>query len=177
MKTPEEVYNILKNEFGEEVILSYDDSLPVDPIISVDPLKINVVGKFLRDNEELLFDSLMLLSGVDDFNAKKVKDEDGNVKEEGRTLSVYYHLHSMKLDHKVVIKVSTPIEEPKIESVEHVWRTADWHEREAYDMYGIIFLNHHDLRRILMPDDWGDRWPLRKDYEDPEYYNGMKVPY
>ncbi len=177
MKTPAEIYEILKNEFGEEVIVGYSDELPVDPVIEVAPLSIHKVAKFLRDNDELKFDVLMVLSGVDDANGKKTKDENGYDVIEGGTLSVYYYLDSMQLKHKVVIKVSTPREDPKVESVEKIWRAADWHEREAYDMFGIVFLNHHDLRRILMPDDWGERYPLRKDYHDPEYYNGMKVPY
>ncbi len=120
----------------------------------------------------------MNLSGVDDNNATKVTNDDGNEKFEGRTLSVYYHLHSMKLNHKVNIKVSVPIEKPEVESVESIWKCADWHEREAYDMFGIKFLNHPNLIRILMPYDWEEgSYPLIKDFETPEFYNGMKVPY
>ncbi|MEX0602057.1 MAG: NADH-quinone oxidoreductase subunit C, partial [Bacteroidota bacterium] len=67
-------------------------------------------------------------------------------------------------------------EQPHIQSVSGVWGTANWHEREAYDLIGIVFDGHPDLRRILLPYDW-EGHPLRKDYKVPEFYNGMKVPY
>lgn len=173
----EEILQKLKDKFPESEF-SLDNELPVEPFLIVNPLDINIISEFLRDDESLLFDSLMNLSGVDDNNAQKVKDEDGNEKLEGRTLSVYYHLHSLKLGHKLAIKVSAPIEKPEVESVEPIWKCADWHEREAYDMYGLIFLNHPNLERILMPYDWEDgSYPLRKDFETPEFYNGMKIPY
>ena len=173
----EEILQKLKDNFSDSEF-ELDNELPVEPFIIVNPLELEKVCEFLRDEDTLLFDSLMNLSGVDDNNAKKVKDEEGNVTLEGRTLSVYYHLHSMKFDHKVAIKVSTPIEKPEVESVECIWKCADWHEREAYDMYGIIFLNHPNLIRILMPYDWEDgSYPLRKDFETPEFYKGMKIPY
>lgn len=82
----------------------------------------------------------------------------------------------MKWNHKIVLKVNVTADDPHCASVEGVWRTADWHEREAYDMFGIIFDGHPDLRRILMPDDW-EGFPLRKDFQVPEFYHGMKVPY
>ncbi|PID57318.1 MAG: NADH-quinone oxidoreductase subunit C [Ignavibacteriae bacterium] len=175
--TVEEILEKLKEKFSDlEFVL--DDQLPTEAYIVIDGLQVKNVSKFLRDDESLLFDTLMNLSGVDDNNAKKVKDEEGNVKLEGRTLSVYYHLHSMKLNHKVTLKVSVPIEKPEVESVESVWKAADWHEREAYDMFGLIFLNHPNPTRILMPYDWEEgSYPLRKDFETPEFYNGMKIPY
>ena len=176
MKNPEEIFEILKQKFGD-IITGFDKETPTEPIISVDPLNVNKVGKFLRDNEELKFDSLMCLSGVDDTNGEKIKDDDGLVTIKGGTLSVYYHLHSVELKHKITLKTSALREEPKVHSVENVWKCADWHEREAYDMYGIEFLNHPDLRRILMPYDWEAGYPLRKDYKNPEFYQGMKVPY
>lgn len=176
MKNPEEIFELLKNEFGE-MILGLDKDTPVDPIISVAPMQVNKIGAFLRDNEELKFDSLMVLSGVDDANGTKAKDEDGTDTITGGNLSVYYHLHSTTLKHKIVIKTSTSRENPEVESVYNVWRTSDWHEREAFDMFGIIFKNHPDLRRILMPYDWEAGFPLRKDYKNPEFYQGMKVPY
>lgn len=176
MKNPEEIFELLKKEF-DEVIISIDKETPTEAIITVDPLQIHKVGAFLQDNEELKFDSLMVLSGVDDANGTKVKDEDGLESISGGTLSVYYHLYSVYLKHKITIKVSTPRDNPQVESVYNVWRTSDWHEREAYDMFGIVFLNHPDLRRILMPYDWQAGYPLRKDYKNPEFYLGMKVPY
>lgn len=176
MKNPEEIFELLKKESGDSII-AFDKDTPTEPIISVDPLQIKTVSLFLRDNEELKFDSLMVLSGVDDANGEKVKDEDGSEIIKGGTLSVYYHLHSVSIKHKITIKVQTPRENPQVESVESVWKCADWHEREAYDMFGIIFLNHPDLRRILMPYDWDAGYPLRKDYKNPEFYQGMKVPY
>lgn len=176
MKNPDEIFEILKNNFNEAVF-SIDKETPTETIISIDPLQIHKVGAFLRDHEELKFDSLMCLSGVDDANGTKVKEEDGTEIIQGGTLSVYYHLHSVYLKHKITLKVSTQREDPKVESVENVWKCADWHEREAFDMVGIIFLNHPDLRRILMPYDWEAGYPLRKDYKNPEFYQGMKVPY
>lgn len=176
MKNPDEIFEILKKEF-DEAILGLDKETPTEPIISVDPMQIHKVGAFLRENTELKFDSLMVLSGVDDANGTKAKDDDGTDVITGGTLSVYYHLHSTILKHKITIKVSTPREDPKVESVYNVWRTSDWHEREAFDMFGIIFNNHPDLRRILMPYDWEAGYPLRKDYKNPEFYQGMKVPY
>ena len=176
MKNPEEIFEILKKEFGDS-ILALDKETPTEPIISVDPLQIHKVGTFLRDNDEMKFDSLMCLSGVDDADGIKVKEEDGSETIQGGTLSVYYHLHSVSIKHKITLKVSTPRDDAKVESVENVWKCADWHEREAYDMFGINFLNHPDLRRILMPYDWEAGYPLRKDYKNPEFYQGMKVPY
>ena len=67
------------------------------------------------------------------------------------------------------------IDNPDIPSVESIWRVADWFERETYDMFGINFTGHRDLRRILLPEDW-DGWPLRKDYEEQETYHGIVVP-
>jgi len=175
--TPEEILQILQDKFPNSNF-TLDNELPTEDYIVWNGTGLTEIAIFLRDENNLLFDSLMNLSGVDDNNTKKVKDEDGNEKIEIGTLSVYYHLHSMKLNHKVTLRVSVQKDNPKVESVEPIWRTADWHEREAYDMFGIIFLNHPNLERILMPYDWEEgSYPLRKDFETPEFYNGMKIPY
>ncbi|MBN1446826.1 MAG: NADH-quinone oxidoreductase subunit C [Bacteroidetes bacterium] len=153
-----------KDMFDHLAALFPDLELQLDedvPCIIVPPDAIREVGLQLRDDEQLLLDSLMCLSGVD--------FADG-------TLGVVYHLHSMLHNHKLTVKVVVPVENPHVQTVERVWRTADWHEREAYDLIGVIFDGHRDLRRILNPYDW-EGHPLRKDYEVPEFYNGMKVPY
>lgn len=162
MKQAEEIFQLLKDNFPESN-LELKTDLPTEAILIASPLWIDKISLFLRDSSELLFDSLMNLSGVDEM-------KDG-------LLSVYYHLESTKLKHKITLKVSTDRNNPEVSTVSEVWKAADWHEREAYDMFGIKFLNHPDLRRILMPHDWDAGYPLRKDYENPEFYQGMKVPY
>lgn len=157
---PQEIIERVKARFGADIFEATVDGV-IDPFIKVAPAKVKDIGIFLRDTDELLFDALMCLSGVDYTGGK---------------LGVVYHLHSMKWNHNIVLKVEVPVENPHVQSVESVWKTANWHEREAFDLIGIRFDGHPDLRRILMPYDW-EGHPLRKDYQVPEYYNGMKVPY
>jgi NADH-quinone oxidoreductase subunit C len=76
---------------------------------------------------------------------------------------IVYHLHSVERNERVRLKALLPGTDPVIESVTGVWRGANWYEREVFDLFGVRFLNHPDLRRILMPDDW-EGYPLRKDY-------------
>ena len=176
MKSTQEILEILRTKFGDAVS-NLLTGQPVEDYFSVSQKEINKVCLILRDNENLLFDNIMNLSGVDDDNGERKTDEQGNSTIIGGTLSVFYHLESTSLRHKVTLKVSVPRENPALESVAEIWRCADWHEREAYDLLGFNFLNHPDLRRILMPYDWEAGYPLRKDYKNPEFYQGMKVPY
>lgn len=157
---PQEIHETLKATFGDAVVDAKIDGV-LDPFIRIAPTHIKNVAVYLRDREQMSFDSLMCLSGVDYT---------------GGRLGVVYHLDSMKLHHKIVLKVEVTKDDPHCQSVESVWKSANWNEREAYDMFGIVFDGHPDLRRILMPDDW-EGYPLRKDYQVPEFYNGMKVPY
>lgn len=175
MKSTEEIFSILKEKFPDSVTELLADK-PVEPFIEASPLEIDKICIFLIENEELKFDSLMNLSGVDDANGDKEEDEKGLETIKGGTLSVWYNLESIELNHKITLKVSTERENPEVASVAEIWRSADWHEREAFDLYGIKFLNHPDLRRILMPYDWEAGYPLRKDYKNPEFYQGMKLP-
>lgn len=104
----------------------------------------------LKANSETQFDYLFCLTGVD----------------WGEELGVVYHLESTSLRHSVVVKVKTSDrEDPKLDSVWDIWRTAEFHEREVYDFFGITFSNHPNLKRIFLTDEW-DGYPLRKDYVD-----------
>ena len=107
------------------------------------------VCSFLREDPELAFDYLSDLSGVD-------------YPEHEKRFEVVYHLYSISKGHRVRLKVEVG-EGEAVPTVTGVWRTADWHEREAYDLLGIPFEGHPDLRRILLPDDW-EGHPLRKEY-------------
>lgn len=157
---PQEIADSLTTRFGDAVLEAKLEGV-FNPFIRIAPDRMRDVALFLRDNEQMQFDVLMCLSGVDYAGGK---------------LGVVYHLHSMKRNHKITLKTEVMREQPDVASVQSVWRTANWHEREAYDLFGIVFTGHPDLRRILLPDDW-EGHPLRKDYQVPEFYNGMKVPY
>lgn len=156
--TPDEIHGHLQRRHGDS-ILEYQSEV-LDPCIRVAPDHAFEVLATLRTDSALAFDSLMCLSGVDYSDR----------------LEVVYHLHSMQHLHTFTVKVSLDRDNPRVKSVESLWRTADWHEREAFDMFGIVFTEHPDLRRILCPEDW-EGYPLRKDYQVQEYYQGIYVPY
>lgn len=157
--TIEQIQQRLKNEFND-AILALNTESNFEPSINVHQDNLIDIMLFLRDDDELKFDYLACLSGMD-------------YKE---TLGVVYHLYSIGKKHRVTIKVEVPKDNPKVPSISKVWRTADWHEREAYDMFGVIFEGHENLIRILNPYDW-EGHPLRKDYKQPEQYHGLRVPY
>lgn len=117
--------------------------------ISVSPENLYSLARLLREREELVFDFLFCLSGVD----------------YGQDLGVVYHLRSTVHNHTVVMKVRTSDRQnPRFDSVSDIWRTAEFHEREVFDLLGIKFNNHPDLRRLFLDSSWG--FPLRKDYVD-----------
>jgi NADH:ubiquinone oxidoreductase subunit C len=78
-----------------------------------------------------------------------------------------YHLESTQYRHIIVVKSKLDRNNAEIESVSQIWRTAEFHEREVYELFGVNFLNHPDLRLLILPDGWEGKYPLRKDYEDP----------
>lgn len=160
MKKAVEILEKVQEKFPDKIVKSNMEVR--QPFVVIVPEAIPEVCAFLKEYEAMAFDSLMCLSGVD-FKGSKTEAE---------RLEVVYHLFSMSQRHKFVLKVELPRENPVVPTVEGVWAIANWHEREAYDMYGIRFEGHSDLRRILCPEDWVD-YPLRKDYVQPETYRGM----
>lgn len=82
-------------------------------------------------------------------------------------LTMVYHLSSTQYRHTVVIKIKLDRNKPEIETVSHIWRTAEFLEREVYEMFGVNFLHHPDLRLLILPDGWEGKNPMRKDFEDP----------
>jgi NADH-quinone oxidoreductase subunit C len=131
-----------------------------DPSIRIEPAAIVDVCRFLHDEPDLRFDALSNESGVD-YKAKGV-------------IEVVYHLYSYAHRHTLVLKVDAPRDNPVIPTVEGVWKAANWLEREIYDLVGVVFEGHSDLRRILMPEDWIGH-PLRKDFVEPEEYHGIST--
>ena len=160
-----EIIQTIKAKFGAEAILEANETVK-QPYICLSLKRLVAVCAFLQQTEGLYFDYLANLSGVDLSQENKI--------------GVVYHLYSIVYEHSLVIKcmVEKPIlpELPKIPSIAHLWRAADWHEREAYDLLGIFFENHPDLRRILLPEDW-EGYPLRKDYQPQDVYHEIKVKY
>jgi NADH-quinone oxidoreductase subunit C len=120
------------------------------PTATIDPSAWKTAAKQLAAAGDLHFDYLFCVTAVD-----------------WRThFTMVYHLTSTIYRHTLVIKVKLDHDHPVIPTVSDIWRTAEFHEREAFDLCGIEFTGHPDLRRLFMPDDWKG-WPLRKDYEDP----------
>lgn len=158
--TTEEIYNLLNESL--ECVLTLNTTQPQQEI-QVEAKDIKEVCQFLNENKELYFDTLSCLTGID--NGPKAN-----------SMEVIYHLYSIPFGHKITLKVILDRGEPSLSSVASIWRAADWHEREAYDLVGMTFENHPDLRRILSPDDWVGH-PLQKDYEPEERYHGIKVKY
>jgi NADH-quinone oxidoreductase subunit C len=154
---PAEIAARIKERFGERITEINVEA--ADPHCIVEPAAIAEVAAFVRDDPDLELTSLMCLSGVD----------------YGDQLGVVYSLHSIPKGHRFCLKVLLEREgEAHLPTVSAVWRTAEWHEREAYDMVGMIFDGHPDPRRILLPDDW-EGHPLRKDYKFPREWHGIPV--
>jgi NADH-quinone oxidoreductase subunit C len=131
----------------------------------IDPPHIRAVAQTMRDNPALRFELLSSISGVDYLSSVN-------------RLHAVYHLTSLTYRYRVRLEVAVPVEHPHVPSVTPIYPTADWQERETWDMFGIIFDGHPSLTRILMPDDW-DGHPQRKDYPlggIPVEYKGATIP-
>ena len=119
--------------------------------IIITPVDLLTSAEILRNKSELNLDYLFCQTCVD-----------------WKThLTMVYHLESTTYRHQVVVKIQLDRNKPETETVSHIWRTAEFHEREIYEMFGVNFLNHPDLRLLILPDGWEGKNPLRKDFEDP----------
>ena len=119
--------------------------------ITIDPKDWLALAQQLRNDENLLFDYLFCVTCVD-----------------WKThLSMVYHLTSTTFRHNIVVKTILNNDVPEIETVSHIWKTAEFHEREVYEMFGVNFLHHADLRLLILPDGWEGKNPMRKNFEDP----------
>ena len=129
-------------------------------VISVSPENWSEISSVLKNDSKLNFDYLMCISAYD--------------KGDSKVYGAAYNFYSTVNNHYLEVRVEAE-DGTSIPSVVELWKTADWHEREAYDMMGLKFEGHPDLKRILLSEDW-EGYPLRKDYKEPDYYHGVPVP-
>lgn len=168
------MYQRLLKQFGPAIVASRVEA--VDPWIETSASAIADVCRFLRDEPDLRFNMLHCITAVDYFTADAKKAAAADWKPR---LELVYHLSSTIHRHRLVLKVLLPrwkddVEGrlPEVSSLCDVWSTAEWHEREVFDLSGVFFAGHPDLRRILLPEDWLGH-PLRKDYQPVVQYHGI----
>lgn len=154
-----DITSLLQETFPVEI-----NGTNVQPYLTVQPSDLVRLCQFLRDDERLFFDQLACLTAIDNGS-------------QADTMDVFYNLTSIPYEHDLMLRVTISRqtasgELPVLPSLVHLWRTADWHEREAFDLVGIQFTNHPDLRRILLPSDWIGH-PLRTDYVESDSYHGI----
>lgn len=158
-----EIAALLTDQFGSDI---QSNTQNLQPYLALPANRFVELCQFLRDDDRLFFDLLACITAIDNGPTAD-------------TMDVIYNLTSIPYEHDLMLKVVIPRNTqssvlPSLSSVAHIWRTADWHEREAFDLVGIHFENHPDLRRILLPADWPGH-PLRMDYQEPEQYHGIKT--
>lgn len=143
-----QIIDALKQKFGDQVIeaAEFRDELTV--IVPKD--RIVEVCRFLKEDPAMQFDLLADLCGIDMYTPLK-------------RFGVIYNLYSLTKRHRIRLKTFTEEDDPKVPTVTGVWGTANWHEREAFDMFGVVFEGHPDLRRVYMPEEF-EHHPLRKDF-------------
>jgi NADH-quinone oxidoreductase subunit C len=152
----QEIHAKLKTQFGDAVGDLTDGK--IDPFVTVKADKIREVCQFAKTEAGLGFDYCEDVTGID-WPARNL-------------IEIVYHLYSLPQRHQIVLKVETDRAWPSVPSVQGVWKAANWLEREVFDMLGVIFVGHPDMRRILLPDDWIG-YPLRKDYQEAGGYHGV----
>jgi len=158
--TPEEIFHKLERELGPECVFNFDAGTgkAKDAFCEVEPGSITRVAQLMKADPALGFDYLECITGIDFPNDQKIQ--------------VVYHVYSYGKKHRLVLKVSLVRDDPVIASLCSVWSAANWLERECFDLLGVLFEGHPDLRRLLLPDDW-EGYPLRKDWKEKPDYHGI----
>ncbi len=152
-------------------VLKVEKDHPGDPYLLVRSDRIKDVLQFLRDDESFLCQSLTVIGATDFLK----KDATESTPAQEARIEVVYVLYSYHHRHQITVKVQLPREDAALPTVSDLYRAANWYERECFDMIGVVFTGHPNLKRILTSPDWVGH-PLRRDYVFPEEYNGMKVP-
>ncbi len=157
-----EIITLSQEHYKSELFIQIlDNSLM--PYVIIDAENLFSYANFLLKNKDLYFDFLECITAIDNGIDKN-------------TFDLVYNFYSIVYQHSFVVKVVVDRKQPKICSLSSIWKTANWHEREIFDLFGINFDNHPDMRRILNPEDW-QGFPLRKDYQVQSDYHGIKVEY
>ncbi len=161
--TFQEIAKILEEKFKNYISIQNTETLQPRILIEKKEFLLEI-GRFLHTDNRLYFDNLVCITALDNENS----------------FEVVYQFYSYPFEHSmtlaIVLNKEIDIKKPAVDSLTSIWKSADWHEREAFDMIGIEFENHPDFRRLLMPTDW-EGFPLRKDYKTQENYHGIKVDY
>jgi NADH-quinone oxidoreductase subunit C len=172
---PADIVATLEDRFGPAITGKKLDT--IDPWVTLDPSRLVEISTFLRDDPRLRFDLLNCITLVDYLETDPKKAAKAGFDPH---LELVYHLSSFTHRHRFVLKLMLPRwkdgvagQLPEVESVSGIWATADWHERETFDLGGVMFTGHPDLRRILLAEDW-EGHPLRKDYEFPLEYHEIR---
>jgi NADH-quinone oxidoreductase subunit C len=173
--TASEIASLLEGKFGERIKGKSLDA--IDPFVVVEPAALVEVVRFLEEDPRLAFDLLHNVSGVDYLEPDPKKAPKAGFEPH---VEVVYHLQSFRHRHRLVVKVSLPRwkdnqtgQLPEVPSLTGLYNSANWHERETYDLVGVNFVGHPELTRILLNEDWVGH-PLRKDYEFPLEYHGIR---
>lgn len=182
-KTPEpksidQVAEALRQKFSSAVV-SVEKAHKGDPFVVVSADKLFEVVGFLRDDSQFECQLLQAISATDFLPTKAgeatAEGQPALEKDVPGRIEVLYALWSYSHRHQIILKVHLDRMNPRVRSICEHYRAANWYERECYDLLGVVFENHPDHQRILLPPDWVGH-PLRKDYVFPQEYNGMKVP-
>jgi NADH-quinone oxidoreductase subunit C len=156
-----EIGEFLVKNVNPDAIIELHES-EASPWIEVNPVHLTDIFESLRDSENHFFDFLNSITGVHLINENK--------------FSIVYHLTSIPFNKSITLKVFINVKNAICPTISEIHKGADWHEREIFDLFGITFTGHKNLKRILLPDDWVGH-PLRKDYQTEEFYKGIKIDY